>query len=515
VAVEIEVEISEDVFLPVYRHLLKTETNLNFLWGGRDSGKSYFIAQQMIIACLMQPYFRCILVKKTAESIQDAQYQTIKDICEDWGVDHLFTFGTSPLKIQCVNGNKFIARGCDKPGKLKSIANPSDVWYEEGNQLTLNDYIIVSTTLRSNKGPIREWFSFNPECEDGDPADHWLYKIFFKKYYEKGIMTFTGSADITTPDKKVLSKRYSSTHTTYKDNPNVTSDRIANLQLMASVSAYYSDVFRDGLWGKRITGGEALKQFKKEKHVQAFPIAIVPGYDPLLPLHLSFDENTAPYFPCGIFQIHEKYQDKLLVGYEVRMIAESLGYHPDNTITWVCKRVKELFPAHEPMVYVYGDATSDKDDVKQEKGDDLFNLIIKELRKHNFRTERRVPESNPNVTRSLDFFNTILLEDPVLNPVDGITFRMSDKCLISIKDFENTKENKNGGIDKSTVRDKDTKVTYQPFGHIVDLTRYLLTYFFSDQYSNFRIGAKPFENTVWGTKKDAHDEWSGTVNDKW
>jgi phage terminase large subunit len=136
---------------------------------------------------------------------------------------------------------------------------------------------------------------------------------------------------------------------------------------------------------------------------------------------------------------------------------------------------------HNGFVYVCGDSTSQKDDVKQEKGFDLFRLLINEL--DEVKPIRRVAKSNPNVRPSADFFNAILEYEE-----QGISFVADESCRVAILDFENTKEDKNGKVDKSTVKDPVTKVSYQPYGHIVDLTRYLITTVFSSQYARFQTG---------------------------
>ncbi|MES2040492.1 MAG: hypothetical protein V4495_21950, partial [Pseudomonadota bacterium] len=43
----------------------QSKADINFLWGGRDSGKSHYIAQRLIRKCLKARFFRCIMVKKT------------------------------------------------------------------------------------------------------------------------------------------------------------------------------------------------------------------------------------------------------------------------------------------------------------------------------------------------------------------------------------------------------------------------------------------------------------------
>ena len=84
-------------------------------YGGRGSSKSVFAAKKLIYRCLTEPYFRYILYRRTYNTIRDSQYQTIKDIVEELGLDSVFTFTLAPLEIRCANGNKFICRGGDEP----------------------------------------------------------------------------------------------------------------------------------------------------------------------------------------------------------------------------------------------------------------------------------------------------------------------------------------------------------------------------------------------------------------
>src|ERR1700712_3460931 len=100
----IEVDIDKDVYLECYHHLLdENDIDIEILFGGRDSGKSKFIAQYFTEQSMMLDYFRCLLIKETHESIKDAQWQMLKDTAEEWQVDTLFKFQTSPLGIKCIN----------------------------------------------------------------------------------------------------------------------------------------------------------------------------------------------------------------------------------------------------------------------------------------------------------------------------------------------------------------------------------------------------------------------------
>jgi hypothetical protein len=222
------------------------------------------------------------------------------------------------------------------------------------------------------------------------------------------------------------------------------------------------------LWGKRITGGEVLKCFKYDKHVGKFP------YNPKLALHISFDENVNPYFPCGIFQIDNK---------NIYLIDEIAGYHPNNKTIWMANEIKRKYHAHQEKMYIYGDPASQKEDVKLQEGEHLFRIMANELR--DFKPELRVFKAHPSVRTSIDFFNTLL----EIN-FNGLSFNVDEKCKISIRDFESAKEDANGKIDKKTIKDKETGKTYQPFGHYIDLCRYFLCYAFLSDYNKYQFGNK-------------------------
>lgn len=468
----IEVDIDEDVFLPCYRHLLDSTANINFLWGGRDSGKSYFIAQKLLLDCMGSNYFRCILIKKTAESIKDSQWQVIKDIAHKWGVEGLFTFKVSPLEIICNNGNSFIARGCDKPEKLKSISNPSHAWYEEGNQLTEADYIVATTTLRSDDCPVREWFSFNPEAVD-DYEEFWLYKNYFKLNIEKGAYSFNGSHTMALPDWKTFTLSYTSTHTVYADNPNCSPDRIARHELLKQTNPYYYKVFTLGQWGRKQSGGEFYKCYSAAKHIG------VAKYDPLLPIHLTFDFNVNPYMTCGVWQINGKRAGK---------IGEILLSHPRNTSLAVCSEFERLYPAHQAGLYLYGDpgglkqSTDDQTTVRVKERDySEFNKIATTLKK--YRPDLRVPRAYPAVKLRGDFINTIFEAG-----FDGISIILDDSCKRSQAEYANLKEASDGTKHKEMYKDEITDVQCQKWGHISDADDYFITSAFPDEFYKYQSG---------------------------
>lgn len=276
--------------LPVYRPMFTEQADVFLLWGGREGGKTHGLIQKAFWDCVTLPYFRCILVRKTYESIKDSQYQGIKDYIYSLGLEDYFSFRTSPISITYLpNGNKFIARGCDNPGKIRGVTSPSHAWYEEGNQLEEEDYINVSTSLRTNDAAIQEWFSFNPEAR-GEFEEFWVYKYFFEGQNQLSFTdtrTFKIEVDGKTKD---VTLKYRSIHTTYHRNPFVSDKRIARLESLKRTNPHYYRVFTLGLWGNEANDTPYFAPFDRRRHVAKQQLGIDEDHE----LWFSFDFNLDP-----------------------------------------------------------------------------------------------------------------------------------------------------------------------------------------------------------------------------
>lgn len=371
---EVEVRIATRVYLPCYQHLNTSIADINFLWGGRDSGKSHYIAQRLIRKCLKANYFRCIMVKKTSNSIEASQWQTVKDIVEEWHLSELFVFKKSPLSIECVNGNRFLARGCDDTANLKSIKDPTDVWYEELNQLELNDFITVASTLRSNKVDTEQWGSFNPEAV-GDFEEFWIYKTFFETHSGDIYKNFTSTWTLDLPNDEKYNFTYSSTHTTYLDNPYCRPARKAFLLLLERIDPYYYKVFTLGIWGNVQVGDPFCFTFNKARHVRQ--TTLNKAYE----VKLSFDFNVNP-ITCGVLQDYKGWPE----------VIEAIKL--DNSdIYKLCDYIDTKY--HKCLFVVTGDATGQNTTALVQDGINYYTVIKSKLNLS--QGQIKVPSVNPKV----------------------------------------------------------------------------------------------------------------------
>lgn len=409
------------------------------------------------------------MVKKTGNSIEASQWQTIKDIVEEWGLSELFQFRKSPLSIECVNGNRFLARGCDDPANLKSIKDPTDVWYEELNQLDLYDFVTVTSTLRSNKVKVEQWGSFNPEAR-GNYEEFWLYKTFFSTYSGDIYQNFSSTWSIDLPDGDQYQFSYTSTHTTYHDNPHCKPERKAFLEQLSLIDPYYYTIYTLGKWGNIKIGAPFIFTFSRAKH-------IVPGLEPIphLPIILSFDFNVDP-ITCISGQVRDLEEARILE--EFRIL--------NSDIEELCQRIITTYP--DRMFQVTGDASGQNRTVIK-RDLDFYKIIKRELKLG--MAQFKIPAANPPIKKTRLLCNALLSKHP--------NYHFSDRVPHLITDIENTEVDEHGGINES----KDKHV-----GHLFACWRYF-NFTFLHKYISLVSEEKP-DIQGNGSARNVHESSYGT-----
>ena len=428
-----------------YYPALMSQHRYLVLKGGAGSGKSIFAVQKLIVRITTEQKHRILCIRKVATTIRNSVYQLFVDKLIEYNLYSDFIINKSEMRFTHIpTGNELLCAGMDDPEKIKSIAGITSVWCEEATELDELDFNQLELRVRGETISYKQFIiTFNPISDT-----HWLKKRFFDRVDDEVYLM----------------------NTTYKDNAFLDDNYKHHLMNRVRENENLYKVYVLGDWGKTDFGGEFLKAWSTNKHTKQIQ------YDPSLAIWLSIDENVNPYFPCGVFQITDNN--------EIRLINEFALKNPRNTVDEMARSITTLLKVykHQGAVYLCGDATSQKDDVKVEKGYDLFRLLISKIT--DYKIIRRVPPSNPNVRPSADFFNAILQYNE-----QGISFYADERCRTAILDYENTKEDKNGKVDKKTVTDPITKVSYQPYGHMVDLSRYLITTVFASEYQKFQSGA--------------------------
>jgi len=382
--------------------------------------------------------------------------------------DRRFLFNSEPGKQ-----SEIVMKGLDDPEKAKGIESYKYVLLDELNHFDEAEYEQFNLLLRGIPGQ-KLFGLWNPVDERSWVKTELVDKYVFYDTEEYGTLPSAHSFIQKSECGKVILIR-----TTYHDNYWIVGspcgsygyrdeNLISEYESLANKNYNSYKVNVIGEWGKTDYGGEYLDSWRSELHTGIYP------YDPEQAIYLSLDENVVPYFPAGFFQPGRDNKSP-------RMIHVIGAKSPENKTWALGRKIKKKLVEwnHVGRLYVVGDSTSQKEDVKQEKGVDLFVLVMKEFPE--FKPKRIVPASNPNVQASGDFLNAVLEHN-----FGGLSFGVDHSCQLAINDYENTKQDKNGKIDKKTVKDPRTGQTYQPFGHIVDITRYFFCTVFSKEYAEFQ-----------------------------
>jgi len=225
------------------------------------------------------------------------------------------------------------------------------------------------------------------------------------------------------------------------------------------------------------SGGEFYKCFNRTRHVT--DITLIPGfnsngraYNKNLALHVTFDFNVSPYMTCCIWQI---------VGKKAYQIDEICLENPRNTTPDVCKELVRRYQGHTAGMFIYGDPAGKHEDTRQEKGSNDFTLILRSLSV--FKPSLRITSAAPPVVMRGNFINTIFEKGYA-----DIEIIIHDKCIKSIADYNYLKEASDGTKLKEKVKNPDTGVTYEKYGHTSDAGDYFLCMAFANEFVQYQVG---------------------------
>ena len=224
----------------VFAPLFYSEKRYNLSYGGRGSGKSKFMAQLFTIKLRQKKFFRGYIMREVLGDIRESQFRELKDQFEEMGITDEFKINETTMTIEhIVTGNIVIAKGLKKSAgnqtaKVKSIKDPTDVWIEEADEISRDDFVKIDTSIRTTKADkVQIWLTFNPENENS-----WINKMFFVNNIPR-----------TDRDDCVI------IHSTYEDNTeNLQESYIKTLQTMLVESPDWAKVFVKGLWGGGLKG---------------------------------------------------------------------------------------------------------------------------------------------------------------------------------------------------------------------------------------------------------------------
>ncbi|MEN2998852.1 MAG: PBSX family phage terminase large subunit [Brevinematia bacterium] len=145
----------------IYKHIEKSSSPV-IVYGGSMAGKSYTIAQYIVIRLLSKKQTALVL-RKYASTIRYSTWKLFYSILSGLGFKDFTRYSEMHF-----NGSEIFFRGVDEIEKIKGI-EASIVWMEEATEFLEEDYIQAS--LRARVGEKKVILSFNPLYRE------WLYKL--------------------------------------------------------------------------------------------------------------------------------------------------------------------------------------------------------------------------------------------------------------------------------------------------------------------------------------------------
>jgi phage terminase large subunit len=485
---------------PLGFHLMKllqdTAIRRIILYGGSSSGKSYSVAQLILIFTLYDGE-NTIVMRKVGASIIRTIYEDFKVAAKQLCIYDLFKYKFK--QIECLsNGAKIDFGGLDDPEKIKGISNYKRVVLDEWSEFEKEDYKQVRLRLRGKVGQ-QIITTFNPIKET-----HWIKKDVFdiEKWHEvpmdvvlagkavpaeltrvksirmndvKQILNpRTGEIEDHAPDTVVI-------QTTYLNNfwvvgsPDGTygyydEQCIATFEQDRITDPDYYNIYALGEWGIIRTGSEFFGSFNRGNHSKPS------SYDTTLPIHISVDNNVLPYISVSYWQVHTDN------GTHIWQIGETLGETPNNTVRKTAKLVAKYLNnlGYDDKVYLHGDASTRAANTIDEEKRSFLDLFIDTLQKEGIEVVDCVGKRNPSVPMSGEFINAIFE-----GIIPGIDITIGEECKISIEDYMSVQKDVNGAILKTKVKNKTTMQTYEEHGHLSDTFRYVVCDVLKEEFSSF------------------------------
>lgn len=438
------------------------------LYGGAiRGGKTFAGLGAIILLCKVYPGSRWAIVRKDLPTLKRNTLPSFEKIKPE---NFIKSYNQDTQVVTCVNGSQiiFFSENYDTDKELNRWKGleVNGFLLEEINELQqqsfykalerAGSYIIPQS--KNNLNPKQPKKLILATC---NPTSNWVRDLFYYPY-----------------KRNELNTRWLYIPSRIFDNPHIPQDYIESLK---DLPRYEYEVFVLGNWDIELrTGGEFYKCFSADKHVKSCL------YNDNLPLHISFDENVKPYITATVYQI---------VGKAIKQIDEFCMASPYNTVELLCSAIDKKYSLHKAGMFVYGDATSKKQDTKLEKGQNFFTLILKYLKR--FNPSLRVPPSNPSVVMRGRFINYVFERG-----YSGIQFMVDESCKTSIRDFNNLKEDSDGT--KKKERETVNGVSQEKYGHTSDTFDYLICQAFYGEYTNYQKGTIAINSKTGKNKVSKH-----------
>lgn len=233
---QINLTLKKGLFIPKFFSLLFDYSKRWEFWcGSAGSGKSYTIAQRIIIRCAKEP-IRVLVCRRYATTLRNSCFALFKEILTKWQLLPYVKIKETDMSISFPNGSQIIMVGLDTEEKLLSLTNISTVWVEEAYEVEKSKVEQLNLRMRGTAANQQLILSWNPISKHS-----WLYEFTVKNPPENSVFI----------------------HSTYKDNPFLNPEYVQALDEMEFRNPEKYRVYGRGEWGVD-SSGLVIKNWKSE-----------------------------------------------------------------------------------------------------------------------------------------------------------------------------------------------------------------------------------------------------------
>lgn len=260
---KINLNLKKDLFIPTFYPLLMDYSHRwEFYCGSAGSGKSYSIAQKIVIRCCNEP-IKVLVCRRYATTLRNSCFSLFKEILTKWKLTQYVKIKETDMSITFPNGAQIIMIGLDTEEKLLSLNNVSTVWIEEAYEVEKEKVEQLNLRMRGQAAQQQLILSWNPISKHS-----YLYNFTVENPPESSIFH----------------------HSTYKDNPFLNAEYVAALDEMAIRNPQKYRIYGLGEWGVD-SQGLVIQNWKTEEF-NPFELA-ASGYEHRCGMDLGYIDKSA------------------------------------------------------------------------------------------------------------------------------------------------------------------------------------------------------------------------------
>lgn len=170
--------IQRDV--PNWAQPLLRPARYKFVKGGRGSGKSHEIAEQLVEACVLDPHLSAVCIREVQKSMRFSNKRLVENKIRKLGVSHLFR--VLETHIERLGGTGIILfQGMQDhtADSIKSLEGFRVAWIEEASSVSARSLELLIPTIRADNDDGEEaeiWATWNPD-QDSDAIEQLAAKL--------------------------------------------------------------------------------------------------------------------------------------------------------------------------------------------------------------------------------------------------------------------------------------------------------------------------------------------------